>query len=314
MRRNLVNVIVVGYDGDNWLTACLTTLATASKVRIHLCFVDNKNNPRFSTLDLSAFDIETIRTPRPMGFADANNFGLQQSRADSEFTVFLNQDTISAPNWIDTCIKCFRKDPELGILSPGLRTYDLSDWEPNLLACVRESGKTNDSLNDSFVELRNVTAAAMMVRTAVLRGVGPFDPIFGSYYEDYDLCRRVRNAGYKVGICPAARVGHFSGSVTSTPAAERRRTRALVRNRLIHNVRESGHDRLGVLAKHLCYTLPINVVRGLLRTKSSQPVLSTLGAHWDLMKIADRLLSKRRDESQWSRFLTGFVHQQSSRS
>lgn len=303
---NRVTVLVVGYDSEKWLEKCLGSLASASPERLHLCFVDNKNNPTLSTLDLSGFTVQAIKTPHPMGFADANNFGIQQTQFDSEFTVFLNQDTVSTPGWIDDCVNCFHDYPKLGILSPGLRTYDLSEWEPNLLACARESGVTIDAADTSIVELQNVTAAAMMIRTAVLREVGPFDPIFGSYYEDYDLCRRVRNAGYKVGVCPAAHVGHFSGSVTSTPAAECRRTRALVRNRLIHKVREHSDSRLIVLVKHFCYTLPVNLIRGLRRTKSSQPILATLAAHWDLAKIGGRIVSERRDQDLWQQFLAEF--------
>ena len=272
------SVLVVGYESESWLATCLESLASASQSTIQLCVVDNKSNPTLQLLDLSAFDVEVLQTSDPMGFADANNFGIQRTQFSSEYTVFLNQDTVSTPGWIDACVKCFQEDAQLGILSPGLRTYDLSEWEPNLLACFRESGQKIDSAVTSVVELQNVTAAAMMIRTDVLREVGPFDPIFGSYYEDYDLCRRVRNAGYKVAACPAAHVGHFSGSVTSTPEAQLRRTRTLTRNRLIHSVRESGNGRLGVLAKHLCYTLPVNLVRGLMRTRSSQPVFATLAS------------------------------------
>lgn len=311
---NQVTVLVVGYDSQQWLEKCLVTLASGSAQQIHLLFVDNKNNDAFARLDLSAFTVEAIKTPRTMGFVDANNYGLEKTRGNSEFTIFLNQDTVSTPGWIDACLECFKNDPKLGILSAGLMGYDLSDWEPNLLACVRESGKSIvDLASTMVVELLSVTAAAMVIRTDVLRAVGPFDPIFGSYYEDYDLCRRVRNAGYKVGVCPSARVGHFSGSVTSTPAAERRRMRSLIRNRLIHHVRESGSDRLGVLAKHMCCTLPLNVLRGLLRTRSSQPILTTLGAHWDLFKITGRLMSARRDDDEWmlfrKQFSSGRTHQ-----
>ena len=220
--------------------------------------------------------------------------------------MFLNQDTVSTDGWIDRCVKCFEDDSQLGILSPGLRTYDLSEWEPNLAACVEESGTSIELQDESAIELHNVTAAAMMIRTDILHAVGPFDPIFGSYYEDYDLCRRVRNAGCKVAVCPAAQVGHFSGSVTSTPAAEKRRTRAIARNRLIHHVREHSGDRLSVLAKHLFYALPLNLIRGLLRTSSSQPISATLGAQWDLLKIAGRLVSERRDHEQWKHFLSEF--------
>ena len=299
-------ILLVGYDSEKWLDKCLSSLASASHQKLQLCFVDNKNNPTLKTLDLSPFSVEILKTPKPLGFADANNFGIQQTHFKSDYTVFLNQDTVSTDGWIDRCVKCFEDDSQLGILSPGLRTYDLSEWEPNLLACVKESGTSIELQNESAIELHNVTAAAMVIRTEVLHKVGPFDPIFGSYYEDYDLCRRVRNAGCKVAVCPAAQVGHFSGSVTSTPAAEKRRTRAIARNRLIHHVREHSGDRLSVLAKHLFYALPLNLIRGLLRTSSSQPISATLGAQWDLVKIAGRLVSERRDHEQWKHFLSEF--------
>ncbi len=304
-----ITVIVVGYNSKKWLQRCLSTLRTASASALQLCFVDNHNNPPFDSTNRSDFDVEILKTPEPTGFAAANNFGIQYTRFESDFTVFLNQDTVSTKHWIDTCVECFNRDPKLGVLSPGLRTYDLSEWEPNLVTCVCDNSMEVDILQTTSsdpVKLRQVTAAAMVIKTEVLDEVGPFDPIFGSYYEDYDLCRRVRNAGYTVGVCPAARVGHFTGSVTSTPEAEHRRSRTVVRNRLIHKVRENTHGRLGVLAKQLCFALPINLIRGLIRTESSQPISVTLGAHWDLIKIADRLLSKQRDESCWLQFLRSF--------
>ena len=158
MNRHRINVLIVGYDSERWLPACLSTLKAASSSRIQLCFVDNHNNPGLQTFDFSAFDLEVLQTPYPMGFADANNFGIQRTEFESEFTVFLNQDTVSTPLWIDDCVACFRNDPKLGILSPGLRTYDLSDWEPNLAACVCESGLTDRVLEaeaDKHVEHSN---------------------------------------------------------------------------------------------------------------------------------------------------------------
>ena len=300
-----VTVFVVGYNSEKWLERCLSTLQTASASTLQLCFVDNHNNPTLGSRNRLDFDVEIVKTPRPMGFADANNFGIGHTRFESDLTVFLNQDTVSNAGWIDTCVDCFASDSSLGILSPGLRTYDMNAWEPNLLTCLADSGKSTDSeaSGTGVIAVRQVTAAAMVVRTEILEQVGPFDPIFGSYYEDYDLCRRVRNAGYTIGVCLGARVGHFSGSVTSTPEQTRRRMRSLIRNRLIHKVRESGDRRLRVLAGHFAMTLPKILIRGLLRTKSSQPVAATVGAHWDLLKIASRLVSKRRDESDWQLFL-----------
>lgn len=303
-----VSVVVVGYNSHKWLDRCLSTLRLASASTLQLCFVDNHNNPDLSARVRSDFDVEVLKTPRPMGFAEANNFGIRRTRFVSDYTVFLNQDTVSSEGWIDICVRCLECDSSLGIVSPGLRTYDMSDWEPNLLTCLVGSGQSTESevLGTGVKEVKHVTAAAMVVRSSLLKQVGPFDPIFGSYYEDYDLCRRVRKSRFSVGVCLDARVGHFSGSVSSSPEEVQRRIRLLIRNRLIHKVRESAGGRLGILLRHLAVTLPFNLIRGFLRTESSQPVSVTLAAHWDLMKITDRLLSERRDEKSWQQFLQRF--------
>ena len=204
-----VTVLIVGYKSERWLGKCLSTLSSASRSRLQLCFVDNLQNPSLDQFDLSAFDVEIIKTPHPMGFSDANNYGLQHSQFDSDYTVFLNQDTVSTSGWIDKSVECLHENPQIGILSPGLRTYDLDAWEPNLVACITNAGLDAEQLDlETLIILPYVTAAAMVIRSELLNRVGPFDPIFGSYYEDYDLCRRVRNAGYLVAVCSPARVGH----------------------------------------------------------------------------------------------------------
>lgn len=107
---------------------------------MRLIFVDNHNNPSWPVIDKDVFAIEYLKPPRPMRFTDANNFGVQNTKHDTEYLIFLNQDTVSTSGWIDTCIECFENDYKLGVLSLGLHTYDLADWEPNLASCSRESG------------------------------------------------------------------------------------------------------------------------------------------------------------------------------
>jgi len=303
--QHQVNVLLVGYESEKWLEKCLQSLAAASSSRLHLCFVDNKNNPTFSEMDLTAFDVEVIKTPKPLGFADANNFGLRHTACESKYTVFLNQDTVSTSGWIDRCVECFENEADVGVISPGLRQYDLCDWEPNLVECVKQKGLGQESLKQSVLELDFVTAAAMAIRTDVLDQNGPFDPFFGSYYEDYDLCRRVRNAGYRVIACTDARVGHFSGSVSVSRQTSKRRARALIRNRLIHKVREHPTHRLRTLLRYAA-GLPRNLLRGILQTPSSQPVSATLLGCVDVIRALPRLLSERRDIAEWQKFLREF--------
>ena len=97
------SVVLIAYHGDRWLPACLQSLAQASAQPPHLVLVDNDGNSTISELDLSPFDIEVLCTPRPMGFAEANNFALTNASHLEETVLFLNQDTISPAGWIDIC-------------------------------------------------------------------------------------------------------------------------------------------------------------------------------------------------------------------
>jgi N-acetylglucosaminyl-diphospho-decaprenol L-rhamnosyltransferase len=303
-------IYIIGYEGDRWLPDCIATLRQASAGPVSLVLIDNYKNPCIPELDLDAFvDARVVKTPRRMGFADAHNFGVLEVPPKTETAVMLNQDTLSGEEWLDRCVACFEEDERLGALCPATRTYEWNGWDVAFLACAKKNDEFTTLENEGearrghYFEVPEVPAAAMMVRTSAMQNLGLFDPVFGSYYEDFDLCRRYGRAGWKVGICPSAKLAHYSGSVTSTPEAERRRTRLLLRNRLIQSMREAGPRRFGALARHLIGKVPRNLVRGMLRTPSSQPVSATLGAHWDFLKVVERMLSEKRDIRAWEAYL-----------
>jgi GT2 family glycosyltransferase len=154
-----------------------------------------------------------------------------------------------------------------------------------------------------FYETPVIPAAAMVVRRNVLERIGPFDPIFGSYYEDYDLCHRIRSAGFKVGVCTTGVIAHFSGSATTTPAAEKRRARWVTRNRVIFAQRVARGSRLASLTKHFLTTFPRGLLRSMLKRPKAKPVLPYLQAHWDLVKLSHRLVSEPYDQWCWNNYL-----------
>ena len=300
-----VSVILIGYHGDRWLPACLTSLVQASARRLHLVLVDNAGNSSIDTLPLDRFNTEVIRTSEPLGFAEANNFALAEASRLEPIILFLNQDTISPPGWIDECLRSLDDHPRLGAVSPLIRDYSDSGWDPSFLACLDPSQNLalEASEGDDVVRVNNAPAPALLVRTDVLRESGPFDPIFGSYYEDYDLCRRIRELGYEIGFCREAHIQHYSGSTTTTPERERGRMRQIIRNRIIHELRESGQSRRSQLVRKFALDLPRRLARGLVGTDSSQPLSITLQAYVDVLSLIGRLSSRERDQVAWQEYL-----------
>ena len=191
-------------------------------------------------------------------------------------------------------------------MSPLIRTYEDDGWDPSFLACLSDDQQAAlddiESLEDVISTL-NAPAPALLVRTDVLRQAGPFDPVFGSYYEDYDLCRRIRAEGYRVGFCTGARIRHFSGGSTTTEAQERRRMRQVIRNRVLYELRESEGQRWRKAARWVFTDLPRRLARGAFGTPSSQPPVVTLRAYCDLLRLGPRFVSQQRDEAAWRAYL-----------
>lgn len=304
-----ISVVVVAYHAARWLAPCLASLACASAARVRLVLVDNGGNDNCIPGTCPDFDYVRLQTDRSLGFAEANNFALRSVvGGDSEAICFLNQDTLGDPGWLDACLECLRLRPDVGAVSPLLRTYDGAGWDPGFQDCSAASAhflrdRDKGRFEDDFYAVPRVSAAAMVVRRVALVQAGPFDPIFGSYCEDYDLCRRIREAGFGVGISSRKAVQHFSGSSTTTDAAFRRRTRQIYRNRAILRFREAGRERWPEIVRYACCTAPRNLARGIIRTPSSQPVGVQLAALGDLVRLGTRLVSAERDEAAWLQYL-----------
>jgi GT2 family glycosyltransferase len=273
-----------------------------------LLIVDNSGNEDLDSVAALIPDTRIVETPRALGFAEANNYGLVHGGMEGAAVCFLNQDTLCGLGWLDACMDVIDRDCRTGAVSPLLTTLDGADWDEGFAYCVRElpelSGVRPFDTPRGMFEAPLLTAAALVIRTDVLRRIGPFDPVFGSYYEDFDLCRRVHEAGCRLAVCADGVVRHYGGSATTSPAAEHKRKRQLVRNRLIHRIRCAGPGRWKRLCRYLAIEFPYGLGRCLARTSSAPPLSAFLQAHRDLVPLLNRLISESRDRQEFEAYLT----------
>ena len=96
-------------------------------------------------------------------------------------------------------------------------------------------------------EVYGVSATAAIYRRAALAKVSgagdvlrPFEERLDSYYEDVELADRLRGAGYRALLVPAARAVHAGALSSRSPRAARRRTRRVYANRLLVLARRLG--------------------------------------------------------------------------
>lgn len=306
-RNTRTSIIVVAFHGKRWIPGCVASIDETMERREHLYLVDNSGNDGCLPDAMRNCELTIPVTPRPMGFAEANNFALERIDTRLPCICFLNQDTLCRPGWLERCVELLDSEPQIGAVTPVLYQFGWEALNPNFLACARRNPQLAKDLSrqcraadrDAFYAVPDIPAAAMVVRSDVLRQTGPFDPIFGSYYEDFDLCLRIRQAGFDVGVCGAAEVAHYDSVTDEDPAdpRTRRRHRLILRNRAILNVRQTSGSRTGALLRSLLQEYPRQLARTLLRRPGRKAARSILSAAGSLIRLAPRLVSRSRDDA-----------------
>ncbi|HZH44737.1 MAG TPA: glycosyltransferase [Lysobacter sp.] len=152
------------------------------------------------------------------GFIAACNDGAAHARG--EYLVFLNNDTVPQPGWLDALLDTFDTHPGTGLVGAQLLDPDGRLQESG--AGVRRDGdayqfgRGESPLHPLHAHVRAVdycSGAAIALPRALFEAVGGFDPRYApAYYEDTDLAFAVRARGLEVLRQPAARVVHVEGA------------------------------------------------------------------------------------------------------
>lgn len=175
--------------------------------------------------------VRVVRNAINRGFAAGHNQAFALS--ESVFVQLLNQDTVLAPDYIARCRAFLDTHPTTAAVQGALCRWDVqrdvrTDTVDSMgLRVDRSRNVTELGVGEAygsvaFSEVFGVSGALPMYRRAALRAVAHgneiFDEQFFSYKEDVDLAYRLRSAGWKAHLVPAARAWH-----DRTAAAHRRR-------------------------------------------------------------------------------------------
>lgn len=177
------------------------------------------------------------------GFTGGNNAILADvlnRECMPEFVVLLNADTVVAPNCLNLLRSALSRDPRIAAVGPKLIYGDGAPQQschrfPTLLTEFLRAAGTGilyrlffgspDHIPRGELALEPdwICFACAMIRTEVLKQVGLLDEGYFLYFDDPDLCRRIRNAGWQIRFIPEATVTHFHGQ--SNPVEQLRAKR-----------------------------------------------------------------------------------------
>jgi GT2 family glycosyltransferase len=223
----LVTVIVPVFNDVSMTLACLRSLAEnqPQKVRVEYVVVDDASVPEVPRQLAAIPGITYLRNGENLGFLRTCNRAALLSNAD--YVVFLNNDTLVRPGWLDALAAVAEHDPRVGAVGAklvypdgtlqeagGLIWRDASGWN------YGRGGRPDDPAYQYVRDADYCSGAALLVRRSLFNQLGGFDERYApAYFEDSDLCFAVRRAGYRVVYQPRSVVVHLEGGTGGTDTA-----------------------------------------------------------------------------------------------
>jgi GT2 family glycosyltransferase len=236
-----LSIIVVSFNTRDILRRSLEAISTAAAGIAHeIIVVDNASHDGSANMVANEFpQVTLLRAPHNLGFAAANNLGYAAARG--EFLALVNPDAFPEPGALQVGLARMRSQAGVA-LAGGLLIGRHGQPEPS---ARQFPSPLNDFLALSGLAARFprsrlfgrfdrtwadpeaaaavdwVPGAFCLIRKSVLDRLGFFDERFFLYYEEVDLCRRLRAAGYAVEYWPDLRAIHWGGESSKTVTTQR---------------------------------------------------------------------------------------------
>jgi GT2 family glycosyltransferase len=207
------SIIVINYNGRAYLATCLRSLLSTVGEQDEIIVVDN--NSTDGSIDIvTAFPtVEVVRSSVNRGFGDASNLGGRP--ASGRYLVFVNQDTIPAPGWLEALLRVLDRDPKVGLATSKILLLNdpdsINTAGNNIhlsgLTLCRGMGLPAEELDDP-APVGAASGAAFAIRRDLFFALGGFDADFFMYMEDTDISLRAQLAGYTCQYVPDSIVYH----------------------------------------------------------------------------------------------------------
>jgi len=222
-----VSIIIVNWNGLEDTMECLGSLKDIDYPNYEVIVVDNGSQGNEAEVLREKWGeyVHVIECDKNYGFAGGANIGIRYALRVSKpgYILLLNNDTVVAKEFLTEMVRAAATDARIGMVGPKVCNYYVRDridaaggrinWRFGFGEDIGE-GETDRGQFNVAQEVDFVSGSALLVRSAVIKEIGPLDERFFLYNEDADWCLRAKRAGYKVWFTPAGPVFHKQGAST----------------------------------------------------------------------------------------------------
>jgi len=323
MPSPLVSVIVVNWNGKEYVRDCLESLRAQTFSDFEVILVDNGSTDGSVEYVRQHFPgwVRILVNARNEGFSGGNNRGIRA--ASGRHLALLNNDAQADPHWLEELVRVAEENPRAGMLACKIYLQGGSKMIDNVGHLIYRDGlnrgrgrlEVDHGQYEKLEEVLFPSGCAALYRREMLEEVGLFDEDFFAYGDDTDLGLKGRLAGWKCLYVPGAIVHHrysqSSGSYSPLKAFY------VERNRLWIAIK---YFPLPLLVKSPLYTLYRFFLQGYgalsgrgaagrFREENSlfRLVLITVQAYVSAFRGLPKMWRKRREVKRWTRVSEGEV-------
>ena len=188
-----ITVVIASFHSSEKILECLNSIDQNIKVIV----IENSNDQNLKKKIVSDYkNVEVILSENNLGYGCANNLGLLKVKTN--YALIINPDVILKKNAITNFFITIQKIPNFGIIAPISKNEKYQNF--------------NLKLDNQLKEVENVKGFAMFLNMKSIKEVGFFDTNFFIYFEEIDLCKRLRSKNIKIYIDPTIETNHLGGA------------------------------------------------------------------------------------------------------
>lgn len=237
-----ISIIIINYNCETYIYKCIESIYKQTKdISFEIIVVDNDSTDNSLVIIREAFpEIRIIENRKNIGFGAANNVGARQAKGS--YLLLLNPDTLLLNNALRLFYDHAKSIKEnLGcsggnLLDDKLKPANLGGNFPSLFQLFSDIGfrhfyphyykrqvslmLTEETLPKQM-SIDCICGADLFISKAVFNQMNGFDEDYFLYYEDTDLCYRLKKEGYDNYIVPEVRIIHLESAAIIDDRSEK---------------------------------------------------------------------------------------------
>ena len=188
-----ITVIITSFHSGEKIFNCIESINKDIKIIV----VENSNDQELKKKIQSKYkNVDCILSKENLGYGAGNNLGL--SKVLTNYALIVNPDVTLENDTIDNFFLTIKNIKNFGIIAP----------------ISKDEIYTNFSIDSdkNLKEVESVKGFAMFLSMNNLKEIKFFDENFFLYFEEIDLCKRIRKNDIKIYIDPSIKVNHLGGT------------------------------------------------------------------------------------------------------